>query len=284
MRGVGGRAQPDAVEVGGPRDGAREHGDDLVAFVELEDFRAQHVGGDEIGGRPRRVVRGERARRARRGRVRVGAAAARARATSSATPMPPGRSSTGSSPAKATIVDSIPIGARAAVEDRSPPNRRDRRRRVCAVVGEMRPKRLADGAAMPPPNAARSSRATGCDGTRNPTLSWPPVTMSATCDARGRISVSGPGQNAAASFRAPSGTVRAQCGNLRRVVAGGRSPDDRRGGPSPRRCGARLPGCRHRRRVRRRSRSETRRARRRADRSAARAMAAGVGAVDACRS
>ncbi len=43
----------------------------------------------------------------------------------------------------------------------------------CAVVGEMRPKRLADGAAIPPPNSPRSARATGCEGTRMPTLVLP---------------------------------------------------------------------------------------------------------------
>ena len=84
----------------------------------------------------------------------------------------------------------------------------------CAVVGETCPKRLADGAAIPEPpsavNAPSNWRATGCNGMRSPTLSWPPVTASATCAARGTISVSGPGQNAAASRRAPSGNSRAQ--------------------------------------------------------------------------
>ena len=76
--------------------------------------------------------------------------------------------------------------------------------------GALRP----DGAAIPVPpvsaNAASSCCATGCAGTRNPTVSWPPVTKSPTCAARGSTSVSGPGQNAAASRRAPSGTPRAQ--------------------------------------------------------------------------
>ena len=84
-----------------------------------------------------------------------------------------------------------------------------------AVVGEMRPKRLADGAAMPfPPAAAKASssaRATGCDGLRTPTRSCPPVTASDTRAARGRISVSGPGQNASASRCASAGISRAQC-------------------------------------------------------------------------
>ncbi len=41
----------------------------------------------------------------------------------------------------------------------------------------MRPKRLAEGAAIPEPparaKAASSAAANGCDGTRSPTLSWP---------------------------------------------------------------------------------------------------------------
>ena len=39
----------------------------------------------------------------------------------------------------------------------------------------------------------------GCEGTRMPMLSCPPVTMSLTLSALGRISVRGPGQNCAAS-------------------------------------------------------------------------------------
>ena len=129
-------------------------------------------------------------------------------------PMPPGRSSSGVSPVKATIVDSMPTSQRppSRMVSTAPP----RSSATCrAVVGEMRPKRLALGAAMPRPpraaNAASSACATGCDGTRRPTLSWPPVTASSTCAARGTISVSGPGQNASASARAPAGTERAQC-------------------------------------------------------------------------
>ena len=104
----------------------------------------------------------------------------------------------------------------------------------CAVVGETWPNRLADGAAMPVPprsaNAASNAFATGCAGMRRPTLSWPPVTASPTCAARGRISVSGPGQNAAASLRAPSGNSRAQRSTCRRVA---QMHDDRMiGGPS----------------------------------------------------
>ena len=77
---------------------------------------------------------------------------------------------------------------------------RGRRRNAPEAIGRWR----RDSAA----EFARSARATGCEGTRMPTLSCPPVTTSATLGARGRISVSGPGQNAAASLRAPSGTER----------------------------------------------------------------------------
>ncbi len=196
--------------------------------------------------------------------VRFRAAACPSARDNSATPMPPGRSRIGVSPAKATIVDSIPTA-------QAPPSRIDATD-IAEIVGDVRAPSSArcgrtgwpTGAAMPPPNAASSARATGCDGTRSPTLSWPPVTMSETCEARGRISVSGPGQNVAASFLAASGTERAQCAISAGVHGGGRSPDGRRAGPSRRRSCARRRDCRRRRRVRRRFRSETRRARRRA--------------------
>jgi len=85
--------------------------------------------------------------------------------------------------------------------------------RTCAaVVGLMRPKRLADGAAMPawsPATAAKrrnSSSATGWPGTRRPTVSWPPVTASGTQARFFRISVSGPGQKVSISSQATVGT------------------------------------------------------------------------------
>ena len=88
-----------------------------------------------------------------------------------------------------------PDVARAAIQ-----NHRDG---IAEIVGDVLrrrrrkwPKRFADGAAMPPPNVERRARATGCDGTRNPTLSCPPVTTSWTRAARGSTNVSGPGQNA----------------------------------------------------------------------------------------
>ena len=70
-----------------------------------------------------------------------------------------------------------------------------------ALVGETWPERLADGATTGPPNAASSARATGCAGTRTATLSSPASARSATRNpaAFGSTSVSGPGQNAAAS-------------------------------------------------------------------------------------
>ncbi len=49
-----------------------------------------------------------------------------------------------------------------------------------AVVGLTRPNRLAEGAAIPPPKAASSSRARGWAGTRSPTVAAPPVTASGT--------------------------------------------------------------------------------------------------------
>ena len=127
---------------------------------------------------------------------------------------PPGRSSVAAPSTNATIVLSMPTAD-------APPStisatRSAKSSATCrGVVGEMRPKRLADGAAMPVPPAAANARsnacATGCDGTRRPTLSCPPVTTSAARAVRGRISVSGPGQNASARRCAPAGTARAQC-------------------------------------------------------------------------
>ncbi len=110
-----------------------------------------------------------------RGAAVVGARTARPSTRSrSATPIAPGRSSAGPSPVNPTIVDSIPTahGPPSRMIDSASPRSSAT---CCAVVGEMRPKRLADGAAIPPPNSARSARATGCEGTRMPTLSCPPV-------------------------------------------------------------------------------------------------------------
>jgi hypothetical protein len=83
--------------------------------------------------------------------------------------------------------------------------------RTCAaVVGDSRPNRFAEGAATPPSKARSRAWATGCAGTRRPTVSCPPVTSSGTLAARGRIRVSGPGQKASASASAASGQSPAQ--------------------------------------------------------------------------
>ena len=83
-------------------------------------------------------MRGERAGRARRGRVRVGAAAARARATARATPMPPGRSSTGCIAGEGDDRRLDPDGARAAVEYR--------RHGIAEIVGDVLRRRRRDAA------------------------------------------------------------------------------------------------------------------------------------------
>ena len=78
------------------------------------------------------------------------------------------------------------------------------------------PNRFADGAATPPCpprsalNAASSVCATGCDGQRSPTESWPPLTAEGMRAARFRISVSGPGQNASISRCASEGRCSTQ--------------------------------------------------------------------------
>ena len=58
---------------------------------------------------------------------------------------------------------------------------------------------------MPPPKAFSNCCAMGCEGTRMPMLSWPPVTISLTLSALGRISVKGPGQKRAANCSATAG-------------------------------------------------------------------------------
>ena len=111
------------------------------------------------------------------------------------------------------MVDSMPTG-------QAPPSRisscsssrSENSSATCAaVVGLTRPKRLALGAATPitpcRPAAFSSACATGCDGQRTPTESWPPAATAATSGRRGRISVSGPGQKAAISATAKSGTL-----------------------------------------------------------------------------
>ena len=71
------------------------------------------------------------------------------------------------------------------------------------------PERLAEGAASGTPASRMSARATGCDGRRMPTVSSPAETSSGMQAALGKMMVNGPGQNASASLRALSGTIRA---------------------------------------------------------------------------
>jgi hypothetical protein len=62
------------------------------------------------------------------------------------------------------------------------------------VVGDSSVKRLALGAAMGTPAARINSSASGCAGTRRPTVGNPAVTMSGTSARLGTIKVNGPGQ------------------------------------------------------------------------------------------
>ena len=81
---------------------------------------------------------------------------------------------------------------------------RGRRRHVTEAVRRRRGDPGAAGAA----NAASSACATGCEGTRRPMRVLAAGDgVGRRASARGRISVSGPGQNASASARAPRGIV-----------------------------------------------------------------------------
>ena len=123
--------------------------------------------------------------------------------------MNPGRSSRASLPRQDTMVDSRPMGD--SPPSKIMPTASPSSSRTCSgLVGLKRPKRLADGAAIPPPKAVKSCCAMGCEGTRIPMLSWPPVTTSFTLSAFGKIKVRGPGQNRAASFSATAGSADTQ--------------------------------------------------------------------------
>ena len=121
----------------------------------------------------------------------------------------PGRRITSSSPVQSTIVDSTPTvhGPSSRTTSTSSPRSA---RTSPAVVGLTCPKRFAEGAAMPPPNARSSASATGWSGTRTPTVSPPPVTASRTRAARRTTIVSGPGHSASPRRRAATGTSAAQ--------------------------------------------------------------------------
>ena len=68
-----------------------------------------------------------------------------------------------------------------------------------AVVGLGRPDVLPLGAAMGTPAASMMASVVGWLGQRTPTVSSPPVVRRGTISRRGRIMVSGPGQNFSAS-------------------------------------------------------------------------------------
>ena len=126
-----------------------------------------------------------------------------------------GRSSTGPAPwssrDRSRMVDSMPTSDAPPSSTGMPAatSSGNSARTCSASVGETCPNLLADGAATPPcpfdlpaAKAASKAWATGCEGQRRPMLSCPPLTVSAMCGARLRISVSGPGQNASISSRA----------------------------------------------------------------------------------
>ena len=68
-----------------------------------------------------------------------------------------------------------------------------------AQVGLGRPEVFPLGAATGVSAAAIMARVTGWSGQRTPTVSSPPVVRRGTQSRRGRIMVSGPGQNRSAS-------------------------------------------------------------------------------------
>jgi hypothetical protein len=84
---------------------------------------------------------------------------------------------------------------------------------------------------------AQQASASGCAGTRRPTLSWPPVTAVGTAAARLRIRVSGPGQKAFGQFPGHARECRAPSGRDSRRPADGRSAGDRPVAPWRRRSG-----------------------------------------------
>ncbi len=107
------------------------------------------------------------------------------------------------------MVDSSPTShAPPSSTRRSGPNSS---RTCCAVVGLTWPNLLADGAATAPlptfANSRSSACATGCEGQRRPTVSWPPVTIAGTRGDFFRIIVRGPGQKAAARRAGGLGNV-----------------------------------------------------------------------------
>ena len=146
---------------------------------------------------------------ARRGPVSSPRTGPSTMASSASSGMPPGRNTEGGSTVRSTMVDSTPIvhGPPSRTRSTSSP----RSARTCsAVVGLTWPKRLAEGAAMPPPNASSTASVNGWAGTRRAMVSRPPATVGSTSGRRCSTMVSGPGQHAAARASAAGGTAVAQ--------------------------------------------------------------------------
>ena len=118
------------------------------------------VGGHDAQLGARRVVRGQRARGARRGRVGVARGSPAASSIRSRVRMP-GRSSTGRPVEQSTMADSMPM--RAAPPSSTSSASPNSSATCAAVVGLTRPKRLALGAAMPgtPASARRGEQGVG---------------------------------------------------------------------------------------------------------------------------
>ncbi len=122
----------------------------------------------------------------------------------------PRRKRRGGDEATSTIADSIPkpVGPPSRMSSTCLP----RLAATCAaVVGETPFDRLALGAAIGSAVRSMSARAAACMGTRTATVVPPAVTSGATAPSRsGKTSVSGPGQNSAASARATADTCAAR--------------------------------------------------------------------------
>ena len=175
----------------------------------------------------RRVMRRQQAGRSQRA-CSVGCHARTGPMTASiaSTVTPPGRSSTGSSPDRSSTVDSTPtahgpLSSTAAMRPDSSVQHMLRRGRtdLAGAVGRRRRDRPVDRRA-----ATRS--ATSCAGTRTANVSSPALASRLTRQSgcRGSTSVSGPGQNAAASdARASFATTSANAASAARD--NGRSAD-----------------------------------------------------------
>lgn len=125
----------------------------------------------------------------------------------------PGRNRTGLPREQSMMVDSMPTS-------QAPPSKMSAKAwfvlsakacwTCCAVVGLVRPKRLALGAAIPYPpkssNCFMSSCATGCEGQRSPMVFCPPAAAVPTLGFRLTMMVSGPGQKVSMSCSAKSGS------------------------------------------------------------------------------